>query len=72
MIIMLYVLLTIAFAMDWAFERRVFVEHGYNYYSVYTALIDDGPWWRANYFVGSVTGGISTLLVDIIIVCHLI
>ncbi len=58
--------------MDWAFERRAFIEYGGNYRSVSTALADNGLWWRANYLVVGITGGISTLLVDITIVCHLI
>ncbi|PBK62102.1 hypothetical protein ARMSODRAFT_1025039 [Armillaria solidipes] len=67
-IITLYFLSTIAFSMKWAFERRAFIEHGYNYYRVYIASLDGGPWWRANYLVGGITGGISTLLVDITII----
>ncbi|SJL18790.1 uncharacterized protein ARMOST_22391 [Armillaria ostoyae] len=67
-IIVLYVLSTIAFGIDWAFKRRTFIQYGDNYYRVYTALVDDSPWWRANYLAGSINGGVSTLLVDITII----
>ncbi|SJL15539.1 uncharacterized protein ARMOST_19040 [Armillaria ostoyae] len=67
-IIMLYVLATISFAIDWAFVCHAFIEYNYNYYSLYTALVDHGPWWRAYYLIGGITGGINTLLVDITII----
>ncbi|SJL15475.1 uncharacterized protein ARMOST_18973 [Armillaria ostoyae] len=67
-IFILYVLSTISLAMSWAFGRRAFVHYGNNYYTVFAALLDYGPWWRANYVVGDVTGGISTFLVDITII----
>ncbi|KAK0429770.1 hypothetical protein EV421DRAFT_1914095 [Armillaria borealis] len=67
---MLYVLRMIAFVMEWTFERRAFIEYGYNYYSVFTALTDDGLWLRAYYFIDGITGGISTVLVDITIIWH--
>ncbi|KAK0185440.1 hypothetical protein F5146DRAFT_1227837 [Armillaria mellea] len=67
-IITLYVLRTIAFTMDWAFERHAFIEYGANYRSVSIALTNNGPWWRANYLASGITGGISTLLVDITII----
>ncbi|PBK62557.1 hypothetical protein ARMSODRAFT_964056 [Armillaria solidipes] len=67
-IIALYVLSTIAFGIDWAFKRHTFIQYGDNYYRVYTALVDDSPWWRANYLAGSINGGVSTLLVDITII----
>ncbi len=66
---MLYILLTIAFAIDWVFQHRAFIEYGYNYYSVFIALTRDGLWWRVYYLMGSVTGGMGTILVDITIVC---
>lgn len=69
---MLYVLSTISFAEEWIFERRAFIEHGKNYYCVYTALVNFSPWWRADFLINSITGGISTLLVDVTIVYHLI
>ncbi len=67
-IIMLYILSTIMFTMTWAFVCRAFIQYGDNYYSVFSALMDDGPWWRASFLIGSITGGISTLLVDVTIV----
>ncbi|KAK0421513.1 hypothetical protein EV421DRAFT_1982954 [Armillaria borealis] len=66
-IIMLYVLRMIAFAMDWAFEHHTFIENGNNPYSMFTAL-DFGLWLRTNNLVAGITGGISTLLVDITII----
>ncbi|KAK0201361.1 hypothetical protein DFS33DRAFT_979657 [Desarmillaria ectypa] len=67
-IITLYVLSTILFGMNWAFERRAFIGCGDNYYSVYTTLVDISPWWKAYFLVGGITGGTSTLLVDITII----
>ncbi|KAK0244823.1 hypothetical protein EDD85DRAFT_932820 [Armillaria nabsnona] len=67
-IITLYVLLTIAFGSGWAFKRRAFIQNGDNYYSVFTALVDDGLWFRLDFFFGGITGGLSTLLVDITII----
>ncbi|KAG7439906.1 uncharacterized protein BT62DRAFT_1081291 [Guyanagaster necrorhizus] len=67
-IITLYVLSTIEFAIDWVFKRRAFIGHGNNYYTVFTALADNGPWWRAYNIIGSVAGGTTTLLVDITII----
>ncbi|KAK0472623.1 hypothetical protein IW261DRAFT_1507363 [Armillaria novae-zelandiae] len=67
-IIVLYVLATISLAMQWGFGCRAFIYHGENYSSVFDALVEFGPWWRANYIVGDVTGGISTVLVDITII----
>ncbi|KAK0237609.1 hypothetical protein EDD85DRAFT_830887 [Armillaria nabsnona] len=64
-IILLYLLSTMAFAISWAFEHRTFIKYGYNYYSVFRAFTDDGPWWRACYLISSITGGISTILVDV-------
>ncbi len=68
-IIMLYFLRTIAFVMDWRVRYRSFIEYGYNYYSVFTTLTDYGLWSRVCYFIDGITGGISTILVDITIVC---
>ncbi|SJL18783.1 uncharacterized protein ARMOST_22383 [Armillaria ostoyae] len=67
-IIILYFLLTITFAMNWEFEHHAFIECGYNYYSVFTALAEEGLWWRAYYFIKGITGGISTILVNITII----
>ncbi|PBK96165.1 hypothetical protein ARMGADRAFT_1077674 [Armillaria gallica] len=67
-IIMVYILSTIAFAIEWEFQRHAFIEYGYNYYSVFAALADDNLWSRAKYFIANITGGISTILVDITII----
>ncbi len=66
---MLYILSTIAFVMEWTFQHHAFIEYGDNYHSVYTALWEDSLWWRAYYFTDSITGGVSTIVVDITIVC---
>ncbi|PBK96154.1 hypothetical protein ARMGADRAFT_1077667 [Armillaria gallica] len=63
-IILLYVLRTIVFVINWAFQYRGFIEYGDNYYSVFTALQEANPWYTAHYLVSAITGGISTLLVD--------
>ncbi|PBK62547.1 hypothetical protein ARMSODRAFT_1024748 [Armillaria solidipes] len=67
-IIVLYVLSTIGFAVGWAFEHRAFIKYGNNYYSVFIALQEIGPWWKAYNLMIGITGGISTLLVDITII----
>ncbi len=69
---MLYILLTTAFGSSWAFEHRAFIEHGENYYSIFTALIDPVPRCRTYIVTSGITGGISTLLVDTTIVRRLI
>ncbi|PBK96163.1 hypothetical protein ARMGADRAFT_759811 [Armillaria gallica] len=66
-IIMLYVLRTIAFAMACAFVHHAFIEYSNNPYSVFIVL-DLGPWLSTNDLVAGITGGISTLLVDITII----
>ncbi|PBK96167.1 hypothetical protein ARMGADRAFT_1077676 [Armillaria gallica] len=67
-IVVLYILSTVPFGINLAFERRAFIEHGDNYYSVFTALVDFGPWWRAYFLANGITGGISVLLVDMTII----
>ncbi len=57
--------------MACAFVHHAFIEYSNNPYSVFTVL-DFGPWLSINDLVAGITGGISTLLVDITIVCHLI
>ncbi|PBK61708.1 hypothetical protein ARMSODRAFT_981280 [Armillaria solidipes] len=51
--------------LNWACDGGAFIDYGYNYYTVYTALTVDGPWGVAWDLVNGITGGISTLLVDI-------
>ncbi|KAK0430832.1 hypothetical protein EV421DRAFT_2041574 [Armillaria borealis] len=67
-IITLYILPTIPFGINWTFERSAFIEHGNNYYCVFMALVDFGPWWRAYVLANGITGGIGALLVDMIII----
>ncbi|KAK0460267.1 uncharacterized protein EV420DRAFT_1763158 [Desarmillaria tabescens] len=67
-IVMLYIFLTILFGSDWAFRHRAFIEHGNNYYSVFSALVDPCPWWRAYILIGGLSGGISSVLVDVTII----
>ncbi len=71
-IIILYILSTITFAMNWAFQCHVFIRSGYNYYSAFIILLSRDDLWRAHFLVDGIIGGISTLLVDITIVCQLI
>ncbi|KAK0429768.1 hypothetical protein EV421DRAFT_2025793 [Armillaria borealis] len=67
-IITLYILSTIPFGINWAFERSAFIKHGNNYYCVFMALVDLGPWRRGYFLANGITGGISVLLVDITII----
>ncbi|PBK62570.1 hypothetical protein ARMSODRAFT_1024771 [Armillaria solidipes] len=67
-IIALHILSTIAFGNNWTFEHWVLIDNGDNYYSIYSALLDNGAQWRAYYLIDGITGGISTLLVDITII----
>ncbi|PBK61734.1 hypothetical protein ARMSODRAFT_624041 [Armillaria solidipes] len=68
MIAILYVLLTTLFAMAWATMHHAFIENGDSYYTVITELGDHGSWWRAYNLFSGISGGISTLLVDVIII----
>ncbi|SJL15556.1 uncharacterized protein ARMOST_19057 [Armillaria ostoyae] len=70
MIAILYVLLTTLFAMAWAMMHHAFIENGDNYYTVITELGDHGSWWRAYNLFSDISGGISTLLVDVVIIWH--
>ncbi|KAK0460271.1 uncharacterized protein EV420DRAFT_1673477 [Desarmillaria tabescens] len=67
-IIMLYVLSTISFTTNWVSGHHAFIEYSDNYFQVFAVLQGFGPWWRVNYLVDGVMGGVSTLLVDIVIV----
>ncbi|KAK0244839.1 hypothetical protein EDD85DRAFT_979891 [Armillaria nabsnona] len=67
-IIMLYFFSTIAFLMAWVFGYRAFITYGDNYYTVFSALMDEGPWWRAYFLVDAITGGSSRLLADVTII----
>ncbi|KAK0472627.1 hypothetical protein IW261DRAFT_736667 [Armillaria novae-zelandiae] len=67
-IIALYILSTIGLGSSWAFKRRAFIQNGDNYYSVYTVIVGDSKWYRLDFFVGGITGGLSTFLVDIAII----
>ncbi|KAK0492348.1 hypothetical protein EDD18DRAFT_1358013 [Armillaria luteobubalina] len=63
-IIALYVLSTITFGISWSSERRGFIDQGANYYSIFRTLVNAGT----GDLISSVTGGVSTLLVDIVII----
>ncbi|SJL15561.1 uncharacterized protein ARMOST_19062 [Armillaria ostoyae] len=54
--------------MNWASACHAFIQYGDNYYSVFSALMDKSPWWRASALINGITGGISTLLVDVTII----
>ncbi|SJL15463.1 uncharacterized protein ARMOST_18961 [Armillaria ostoyae] len=58
----------IPFGINWALERYAFIEHGDNYYSRLTALLEVGPWWKACSLANGLTGGISTFIVDLTII----
>ncbi|PBK96202.1 hypothetical protein ARMGADRAFT_1028392 [Armillaria gallica] len=62
-IITIYVLSTITFGISWSSEHRGFIDHGSNFQSIFTTLVDTGTYDLIN----SVAGGISKLLVDITI-----
>ncbi|KAK0185434.1 hypothetical protein F5146DRAFT_180949 [Armillaria mellea] len=67
-IITLYILSTIGLGSSWAFKHRAFIQNGDNYYSVFTMIVDDSKWFRLDFLIGGITGGLSTLLVDITII----
>ncbi|KAK0437085.1 uncharacterized protein EV420DRAFT_1670229, partial [Desarmillaria tabescens] len=61
-------LTTITFGVDWVYQRRAFIQNGDNFYSVFVALQAIGPWWRMYQLVDGISGGITTLIVDITII----
>ncbi|KAK0472646.1 hypothetical protein IW261DRAFT_1661314 [Armillaria novae-zelandiae] len=67
-IIILYVLTTIAFGFGWAYEQRALIQNGDNFFTVFSALQDISPWWRASQLVIGISGGISTFIVDLTII----
>ncbi|KAK0429773.1 hypothetical protein EV421DRAFT_1946322 [Armillaria borealis] len=67
-IITLYFLTTVAFGVDWAYQRRAFIQNGDNFFTVFVALEAIGPWWRASQLVAGISGGLSTFIVDITII----
>ncbi|KAG7442245.1 uncharacterized protein BT62DRAFT_996652 [Guyanagaster necrorhizus] len=67
-ILILYILTTISYGFDWAYQRRAFIENGDNFFSIFVALQSISPWWRAYELVDGISGGMSTFLVDITIV----
>ncbi|SJL18799.1 uncharacterized protein ARMOST_22400 [Armillaria ostoyae] len=67
-IITLYILPTIPFGINLAFVCCTFIEHGNNYYSVFSAFVDFCPSQRAYLLANGITGGISMLLVDTMII----
>ncbi len=66
---MLYFLSTINFVVNCVFVCNAFIEYRYNYFSLYVALMGVRPWSIACSLISGITGGISTLLVDVTIVC---
>ncbi|KAK0432296.1 hypothetical protein EV421DRAFT_1849379 [Armillaria borealis] len=64
----LFVLTTVAFGVDWAYQRRAFIQNGDNFFTVFFALQAISPWWRAYQLVISISGGLSTFIVDITII----
>ncbi|KAK0492342.1 hypothetical protein EDD18DRAFT_1465513 [Armillaria luteobubalina] len=64
-VIVLYVLTTVAFGVDWAYQRRAFIQNGENFFTVFFALQAVTPWWRASQLVIGISGGLSTFIVDI-------
>ncbi|KAK0432303.1 hypothetical protein EV421DRAFT_2040738 [Armillaria borealis] len=67
-IITLYVLTTVAFGFEWAYQRRAFIQNGDNFLTVFFAIQAISPWWRASQLVGGISGGMSTFIVDITII----
>ncbi|KAK0472629.1 hypothetical protein IW261DRAFT_1661299 [Armillaria novae-zelandiae] len=64
----LYILSTIPFVINWAFEHSAFIKHGNNYNGVFMALVDFGPGRTSYLLANGITGGISVLLVDMTII----
>ncbi|KAK0432301.1 hypothetical protein EV421DRAFT_2000996 [Armillaria borealis] len=67
-VITLYVLTTVGFGVDWACQRRAFIQNGDNSFTVFFAPQAISPWWRAYQLVISISGGLSTFIVDITII----
>ncbi|KAK0492339.1 hypothetical protein EDD18DRAFT_1109086 [Armillaria luteobubalina] len=67
-VIVLFVLTTIAFGVDWAYQRRAFIQNGTNFFTVFFALQAISPWWRVSQLVIGISGGLSTFIVDITII----
>ncbi|KAK0244799.1 hypothetical protein EDD85DRAFT_1018384 [Armillaria nabsnona] len=67
-VIALYVLTTVAFGVDWAYQRRAFIENGVNFFTVFSALQAISPWWRASQLLIGISGGLNTFIVDITII----
>ncbi|KAK0185442.1 hypothetical protein F5146DRAFT_1070198 [Armillaria mellea] len=67
-VITLYVLTTVAFSVDWAYQRRAFIQNGENFLTVFNALQAISPWWRVSQLVIGISGGLSTFIADITII----
>ncbi|PBK96217.1 hypothetical protein ARMGADRAFT_1142952 [Armillaria gallica] len=67
-VVTLYVLTTITFGVDWAYQRRAFIQNGDNFFTVFSALQAVSPWWNASQLVIGITSGLSTFIVDITII----
>ena len=77
-IVALYILGTIATAVNWAFTRYSFITHGQNFWTVYTAFynvsaVKQNPstLFMVENVVTGVTGGLQSILSDIAMVCIL-
>ncbi len=67
-VVTLYVLTTVTFGVDWAYQRRAFIQNGDNFFTVFFALQAVSPWWKASQLVIGISSGLSTFIVDITIV----
>ncbi|KAK0432324.1 hypothetical protein EV421DRAFT_1849481 [Armillaria borealis] len=67
-VITLYILTTVAFGVDWTYQRRAFIQNGDNFFTVFFALQAISPWWRASQLVIGISSGLSTFIVDITII----
>ncbi|KAK0244795.1 hypothetical protein EDD85DRAFT_946094 [Armillaria nabsnona] len=67
-VITLYILTTVDFGVSWAYGLRAFIQNGDNFFTVFIALQAVGPWLKAYQLVSSISGGISTFIVDITVI----
>ncbi len=67
-VVTLYVLTTVTFGVDWAYQRHAFIRNGDNFFTVFVALQAVSPWWKASQLVIGISSGLSTFIVDITIV----
>ncbi len=65
-IILLYALITISFAINTSYIRSTFIENGQNFWTVYLKLTDAG---QAVFWERGISASLSTLLADLYMVC---